>query len=608
MARYTADSKEKVRDAVDFLALVGQYTELRKAGTTRYTGLCPFHDERTPSFGIEPGAKVFKCFGCGEGGDVFRFVELKEGLDFRAAMEFLADRFGVELELEDEDPDEARKRQTRDRLMELLERTAAFYVRNLWDSPEAAKARDYLAGRGLDEQLLREFRVGYAPSRFDAVLVPSRRAGYTEAELLEAGLVVRSQKSTGVYDRFRGRITFPLCDRRGHVMGFGARRLNEDDQGPKYLNSNDGLVFHKGKNVYASDIARTYAAKAGAVILAEGYTDVIALHQAGLRNSVGLMGTALTPDQVTELARLAPVVQLALDADSAGQEAMVRASKVATNRNVQFRVVPLPAGSDPADLVQAEGAAAMQSLVSASIPFVSFQVQRELDGGDLQSAEGKDAVIDALHPVFADLPPGAVREELLRNVADRTNVMPTVLAERLAAPVRAQPPKPVRATPPPPVEGEAPAARQSAGLAAGPRARTERSLLTEVVAQPEAGRALLERLDLDWAFTIDLHRRAAQHLIAHIDDPTAAIDPEDRDLSSLMAGLVMRAGEHASTTASLDAELAKLRLAEIERRMAAARASGGDDVVALAEDRAAAQREMDEAITRAMEEGQKAAQ
>lgn len=540
------------------------------------------------------------------GGDVFRFVELKEGLDFRSAMEHLADRFGVELELEDEDPDEARKRQTRDRLMELLERTAAFYVRNLWDSPEAAKARDYLAGRGLDEQLLREFRVGYAPSRFDAVLIPSRRAGYTEAELLEAGLVVRSQKSTGVYDRFRGRITFPLCDRRGHVMGFGARRLNEDDQGPKYLNSNDGLVFHKGKNVYASDIARSHAAKAGAVILAEGYTDVIALHQAGLRNAVGLMGTALTPDQVTELARLAPVVQLALDADSAGQEAMVRASKVATNRNVQFRVVPLPAGSDPADLVQAEGPAAMQSLVSASVPFVSFQVQRELDGGDLQSAEGKDAVIDALHPVFADLPAGAVREELLRNVADRTNLMPTVLAERLAAPVRSQPPKPVRVSPPPSQDdGEAPAPRQqAAGLAAGPRARTERSLLTEIVSQPEAGRALLESLDLDWAFTVDLHRRAARHLIAHPDDPTAGIDPEDRDLSSLVAGLVMRAGEHVSTKASLDAELAKLRLAEIERRMADSRATGADDVVALAEDRAAAQREMDDAITRAMEESQ----
>jgi DNA primase len=604
MARYTADSKEKVRDAVDFLALVGQYTELRKAGTTRYQGLCPFHDERTPSFGIDPGAKFFKCFGCGEGGDLFHFVELKEGLDFRAAMEFLADRFGVELELEDENPDEARKRQTRDRLLELLERTAAFYVRNLWESPEAARAREYLAARGLEEGLLREFRVGYSPSRFDAVLVPSRKVGYKESELLEAGLVVKSQKSNSVYDRFRGRIMFPLCDRRGRVLGFGARRLAEDDQGPKYLNSNDGVVFHKGQNLYASDISRSFAAKAGSVILAEGYTDVIALHQAGLRNAVGLMGTALTPDQVTELARLAPVVQLALDADSAGQEAMVRAAKVAAGRSVQLRVVPMRAGSDPADIVQADGAAAMQALVSASVPYVTFQVNRELEQGDLTTAEGRDAVIDALHPVFHDLKQGALREELVRTVASRLTIDVSILSKRLSDPPSAKPApyRPSSSAHAEPVEETRP--RRPAGLAAGPRARTERSLLTEVVAQPEAGRELLQSLDLDSAFMVDLHRRAARHLLSHPGDPAAGIDPEDQDLSSLMFNLVMRAGDHSSTPASLDAEHKKLRLAEIERRMEASRASGADDVVALAEDRAAAQREMDEAITKAMEESQ----
>ncbi|MCW3038407.1 MAG: dnaG, partial [Solirubrobacterales bacterium] len=442
MARYADTAKEQVKDAVDMLALVGQYVDLRKSGPVNYKGLCPFHDERTPSFNVNVDEKFFKCFGCGEGGDALSFVQKKEGLDFVGALEYLADRFGVELQVEDEDPAAARARAKQARLTELLRRTADFYVRNLWESREAAGARAYLAERGLDEQLLREFRVGYAPRKWDAVLIPSRKAGYSEQELLEAGLVIRSQQGgRAPYDRFRARITFPLCDRKGKVMGFGARRLAEDDRGPKYLNSNDGPVFHKGKNVYASDIARAHAAKAGQVILAEGYTDVIALHQAGLRNTVGLMGTSLTTDQVTELARLAPVVLLALDADSAGQEAMLRAARVAAGRKLQLRVVPLPPGMDPADLVQAQGPDAMRKLVEESVPFVAFRVQRALSTADLTTAEGKDAAIDALRPVFADVPPSALREELVRTVADRTDLAPTLVASWLGGPARVAPPR-----------------------------------------------------------------------------------------------------------------------------------------------------------------------
>jgi DNA primase len=434
MARYTPDAKEKVRDAVDFVALVSQYTDLRKAGPTRWTGLCPFHEERSPSFGIEPNQKLFKCFGCGEGGDVFRFVELKEGLDFRGALEFLADRSGIELELEAEDPEAAGRRRERDRLLELIDRTATFYARYLWDSGEARRAREYLGARGLEEAALREFRVGYAPRRWDSVLLASRRAGFSNAEVYAAGLAQRSKSTGRLLDRFRGRIMFPLAGRRGRVLGFGARRLDDEDPGPKYLNSADSDLFHKGQNLYAADIARAHATKAGTVVLAEGYTDVIALHQAGLRNTVGLMGTALTPEQVAELARLAPVVALALDADSAGQEAMLRAAKVAAGRRLELRVVPLPPGADPADLVQAEGGAAMRALVDAAKPFVRFRVERELDRADLTTAEGKDRAIDALRPVFAALPPSAVRVELEQLVADRTELSPSLVSSWLAQP------------------------------------------------------------------------------------------------------------------------------------------------------------------------------
>src|SRR5690348_2435398 len=204
MARYTAESRERVRDAVDFAELVGARTELRRAGAQRLSGLCPFHDERTPSFGIDPVEKLYHCFGCGVGGDVFSFVMETEGLDFAGALESLADRYGVKLEREAEDPREAARRAQRDRLMALLERTAAYYVRVLWESPEAAGARAYLESRGLSEGTLREFRVGFSPGAFDRVLTASTRAGYSEAELVACGLAQQRRDGRGMIDRFRG--------------------------------------------------------------------------------------------------------------------------------------------------------------------------------------------------------------------------------------------------------------------------------------------------------------------------------------------------------------------------------------------------------------------
>ena len=506
MARYTDESRDRVRDAVDMVDLVGSRVELRRAGVNRFEGLCPFHDERTPSFGINPAEKLYYCFGCGEGGDAFKFVQETEGVGFAGALEYLADRFGVALEVVEEDPAAAQRRAERERLLELLERTAAFYVRYLWDSEEAAHAREYLAGRGLQEGALREFRVGYAPSAWDKVLVASRRNGFSDRELVAAGLASRSQKEGRTYDRFRRRIMFPLCDQRGRVLGFGARAMGAD-QKPKYLNSSDNVVFHKGRHLFGADIARAPAAKAGAVVVAEGYTDVIAMHQAGLRHTVGLMGTALTEEQVGELARLAPTVLLALDADAAGQEAMLRGARVAARRNLTLRVVALPPGSDPADLVAQEGARAMADRVDASVPFVRFRVERELAAGDLASAEGKDAAIGALRPVFAQLPASAMREELIGLVADRTELAPALVASWLAQ-------GPARSAQTGASDGNGasqrrPAMPQPALDAAG---RAERAFLAQCLASPVAGREALADMDIDAEFSTDLMRRAAVHV------------------------------------------------------------------------------------------------
>ncbi len=561
MALYTDDSIERLRQTVDMAELVGAKTELKRSGQ-QLMGLCPFHDERSPSFSVDPDRKVFHCFGCGEGGDLFKFVQLTEGLNFRESVETLSDRYGVQMELTEEDPQAAQRREKRDRLLELLERTAAFYVRNLWESPEAEESRQYLAGRGLDEQLLREFRVGYAPSKWGTVLAASRQAGYSEAELSDAGLTVKNQKGK-VYDRFRRRITFPLCDSRGRVLGFGARAVGADQQ-PKYLNSSENVIFHKGRQVYGADLARSAAAKSGEVILCEGYTDVIALHQAGLRNTVGLMGTALTEGQVAELARMAPVVTLALDADSAGQEAMVRAAKVAAGRKLELRVVPLPADSDPADIVQAEGAEKITALVQGSVPFVRFRVDRVLKLADLESAEGKDNAVAELAPIITSLPASAMRDELTELAAAALGVNAAKFTEWIGRP-RA----PQAQTQLGDERSEQPSAPPVTTII-DPGARIERAFLVQCLAQPQEGREALDELDLEADLVTPVFRRVAALVLALPPGSELHAPPEDEELGRIIAELQVRATQNASSFAALTAERLRLQLARVEREIQAA--------------------------------------
>jgi DNA primase len=600
MARYTTDSRERVRDAVDFVELVSARTELRRAGPRSYQGLCPFHEERTPSFGIEPVQKVYYCFGCQASGDLFRFVQETEGVDFKGALELLADRYGVELQLEREDPAEAQQRRRRERLLELLARTATYYERCLWESEEAAPARRYLLQRGLQEPALREFRVGYAPSAWDRVLLASRRGGFSEQELRETGLAQRSAQNNQLYDRFRGRIMFPLADARGRVLGFGARAMRSE-QKPKYLNTSDNAIYHKGRHLYGADLARAHAAKAGEVILCEGYTDVIALHQAGFRNAVGLMGTALTEQQVGELSRLASTVLLALDADSAGQEAMLKAHALATRRQLELRVVGLPAGSDPAEVVQAGGAGAVQEALDRSLPFVRFRVERVLAEGDQSTPEGRDRTIAQLRPILATLPPSAMRMELIRLVSGRLG-LPETLAERLIAqeaPAASPAPLPANHTPAPP---PAPARVLSA------REQAERAFLAQCIASPQAGGEALAGAALEGLFTNELLQRAAAHLRdGGLQEPLRGLGEEQRELVALLAELVVEAGRWQLTggrapTATLEVQRLQLELASIERRIHFARAQGTGEVSELAREREQVKLRFDRAQERALQE------
>lgn len=619
MALYTTDSRERVRDAVDFVELVSARTELRRAGPRSYQGLCPFHEERTPSFGIDPVQKVYYCFGCQASGDMFTFVQETEGVDFKGALELLADRCGIELQVEQENPAEALKRRREGRLLELVGRTCAYYERCLWESPEAEPARRYLLKRGLQEETLREFRVGYAPSAWDRVLLASRRGGFSEEELYAAGLAQRSQENGRVYDRFRGRIMFPLADMRGRVLGFGARAMRAE-QKPKYLNTSDNEIYHKGRHLYGADLARTHAAKAGQVILCEGYTDVIALHQAGFRNAVGLMGTALTDRQVDELARLAQTVLLALDADSAGQEAMLKAYRLASQRKLQLRVIDLPQGTDPAELVQSGGAQAVSEAVGRSVPFVRFRVERVLAGGDASTPEGSDRMIAQLRPVFAELGPSAMRMELTQLVSGRLGLAESVaerlLSERTPSAPRSSTAKPPQAGPWDKAgsEGNAPAAAREAPSAAraarvlSAREQAERAFLAQCIASPGEGRAALEGDGVGDLFTSALLRQAAEHLQGgDLQEPLRDLGEEQRELVSLLAELVVEAGRWQLSggqahKAALEVQRLQLELAAIERQIRSARAEGAGEVSALARARAEVKQRFDRAQQRALAE------
>lgn len=557
MSRYTGDSRDRVRDAVDMLALVGSRVELTRKGHNSFFGCCPFHDERTPSFHVRPDEKHYHCFGCSESGDPFDFVMQTEGLDFKGALEALADRFGVKLETEEESPEAAAARARRERLYSLLARVATYYERYLWEASEAAPARTYLLGRGLEEASLREFRVGFAPDSWDRIVGASRQAGYSNEELLAAGLAqAKRDRPQELLDRFRGRIMFPTSDARGRVIGFGARTMGGDDRGPKYLNTAEGELYHKRSVLYGIQLARPVAAKAGRMVLAEGYTDVIALHQAGVGNAVGIMGTSLTKEQVTELVRSVTVLELCLDADNAGQEAMVRAAKLCADSGLELRVVPLPAGADPGDLIRSEGADALRDRTATSVPYVVFEVGRILERAELGTAEGKDRAIAELRAPLAGVPASVLRDELVRKIASALELPEVRLVTLLGQ-------EPATRAPGPAAHAGEPGAPEPAGPPMRRRAqsppRLERDFLAICLAAPGAGAEALKRVEPDAVMTSDVMRRAARHLAAALPGPVGEPGDDDPELVAVIADLVDRADRGRSVSAD-EVEHARLVL------------------------------------------------
>jgi DNA primase len=532
----TRESLEALEAAVDMVDLVGGKTPLRRSGA-RYVGRCPFHDERTPSFSVDPVKKVYYCFGCQRGGDHIKFVRETENLDFAAAVETLADRYGVRLEYEQSSPADERKRAERGRLLRLLDDAAGFYTRYLWESAEAEPARAYLVERGIADETVRDFRLGFAPSAWDRVCAAALAKGFTADELGQAGLSGRGRR--GPVDRFRGRLMFPLADVRGRVRGFGARQMPGGEP-PKYLNSQDGALFRKADIVYGLDRARAAIASEGRAIVVEGYTDVLALHQAGITNTVASMGTALTEAQVTELRRLCSSLFLAFDADAAGEAASLRGMALAEGKGLAVRIVALPPGRDPADVVLADREAFARSLESAA-GVLTFRVGRALSaGGTRDDMYGRAAAI------LAAAPPSVERDEQVRIVADRLRLTDD-LAARLSA---GRPTDSARADAAPPTR-----------LRRSPRERDERLFLGMALALPERGRELLSELDVAY-FSDEPLREAAGHMRRLL---AGEGDTEDAERwAPLMAELNAVAAREAPSEQALEELYWKLRLYRIE--------------------------------------------
>lgn len=424
--RIRQEDIEAVRERTDIVKLVSGYLTLKKSGHDSYSGLCPFHTEKTPSFSVSPAKGVFYCFGCGQGGDAIRFLREVEHLDFADSVERLAKEAGVTLRYEGDTPADRRAASRRQALHRANEEAAALYHQVLLDGREGEQARRYLADRGIDRETAAAFGVGYAPGSPDFLL--RRLASSLSAEILvEAGLVV-GDSGGDVRDRFRGRITFPVHDLSGRVVGIGARLLpggpeqGRRDEGPKYLNSPETPVYRKGEVLYNLHRAKGAVTRTGEIHVVEGYTDVIAMAQAGIETAVATCGTALGEGHFRLASRFAERMVLAFDSDEAGSRAAERAFQFLESYPLRPVVLILPEGKDPADLVRTEGGEALLALAKGAIPLVEYMLRRTVGRHDLSTVEGQSAAVAAALPMLEHLSDPVRQSEYAHALAELAGV------------------------------------------------------------------------------------------------------------------------------------------------------------------------------------------
>ncbi len=411
---------EEVKARTNIADIIGERVALKNAGVGAMKGLCPFHDERSPSFNVRAQAGFYHCFGCGESGDVYSFLTKMDHVSFTEAVEKLAGRIGFTLHYEDGGA--APEHTGRTRLF-AANAAAAEFFRGQLASGEADTARRFLGERGFDAGAAAHFGVGYAPKGWSGMHEALKAQGFTDEELATSGLVSQGQR--GVYDRFRGRVVWPIRDVTGQVIGFGARRLFEDDKGPKYLNTPETTIYKKAQVLYGLDLAKRDISRQHRVVVVEGYTDVMACHLAGITTAIATCGTAFGSDHITVLRRVmgddstAGEVVFTFDPDAAGQKAALRAFADAKRFNAQTYVATGPEGLDPCDLRLKRGDNAVRALMETKVPMVEFVLDQRIAGYDLASVEGRVGALRASAPAVAELRDALLQPEYIRVLARR---------------------------------------------------------------------------------------------------------------------------------------------------------------------------------------------
>ncbi len=478
---------DEVRQRVNIADVVGDYVTLKSAGVGSMKGLCPFHDERSPSFHVRPQAGFYHCFGCGEGGDAYSFLQKIDHLSFQEAVERLAERVGYQLTYEDGSGGAPAGNRAR---LYAANQAAEKFFREHLGKPEAELGRTFLGERGFDALAAERFGVGYAPASYDALSKHLVGAGFTIQELLDAGLV--SQGDRGVYDRFRGRLVWPIRDVTGQTIGFGARKLRDDDQGPKYLNTPETAVYHKSRVLYGLDLAKRDIAKQRQVVIVEGYTDVMACHLAGITTAVATCGTAFGGDHVTVVRRVLgdsddPAqatkgeVIFTFDPDEAGQKAASRAFAEESRFAAQTFVAVPPEGLDPCDVRITKGDEALREVIAHRRPMYEFMIKQVMNQCDLNTVEGRTLALRAAAPVVSRIRDRVIRDGYARELAGWLGMNPDDVLREIRAGATKAAPASSPTTPAP--EGDKPYTMES--LSKDPVTTLERDVLMVLLQHPD---------------------------------------------------------------------------------------------------------------------------
>ncbi len=555
---YARDDIERVRAATDLVELVGEVTKIRRTGRSSMA-VCPFHGEKTASMSVDGVKGLYNCFGCSESGDVFKFVQTSQSLNFTEALELLARRAGIALKL---DPKDKQRRSEREAILEAIASSVTFYHERLKRGPDAGSARSYLRSRGYDLDVVEEFGLGFSPASPSALVSHLSKQGVKEPVMVAASLGMKSRQGR-LIDRFRGRVMFPIFDVRGDAVGFGARLLDGD--GPKYLNSSESPVYQKSRLLYGLNWAKSEIVRSGEAVIVEGYTDVIAMHAADRPIAVATCGTAFGERHLELLRRFTERVVLAFDADEAGTGAALRGFELDNPVNLDLRMALMPGGGDPADLVQAGRIDEVQLAIDKSIPLIQFRLDRELAGHHLEEPEARGRAIRRSAEIIARHPDQVVRHEYAVLVSRRTGVDLSVVMDAVRAVGRAS--KRSKEADPD-NNGKASSLELKSG-----RSKAEAGLLRLLMANDP----LIRATDASNLFATELLREAYAYLRPRIEtlgehakpDLGAVIGDGEDERSRFLRGLAMERRPLADAADLLN----RLRLFDLDDRLSAARAS-----------------------------------